>query len=225
MRGTQFDLLNMRTLWLLWGFLLLATVPPVAHGFFFAKTPTSPASPKTTKNPLIPQLERLITESQNGVDTSTNDQVKALMTQISATTRQQQPGTDQRTKLPGQWELIYTTEREVNFFKTSWPFAKVESISQVLDLYDTKQISNSILFVGGGAFVVQGTVAPIDKNDSNESPYDRVAFTFTGATARLWNKDISLPPVGTGWFDTMYVDDTYRLSQDLRGDWSVFRRI
>jgi hypothetical protein len=211
----------MLRLWLLWGVLLLSTVLPAAHGFFFAKKPSIPTLPKTTKNPLIPQLERLISESQNGVDTSTNSQVKALMTQISATTRQQE--VDQRTKLPGQWELIYTTEREVNFFKTSWPFAKVESITQVLDLYDTQQISNSIQFVGGGAFLVDGTVAAVD--NGGESQYDRVAFTFTGATARLWNKDFSLPPVGSGWFDTMYVDDTYRLSQDLRGDWSVFRRM
>jgi hypothetical protein len=133
---------------------------------------------------------------------------------------------------------VYTTEKEINFFKTSWPFAQVSSITQRLDLYEAPQqqsppmVENYIDFEGGGRFVVTGTVQRFDDNKSNgflddqeRTYYDRVAFSFTTATAVVWGKSFSLPPIGTGWFDTMFCNDQYRLSRDSRGDYSVFRRI
>ena len=128
---------------------------------------------------------------------------------------------DQRLALPGQWELIYTTEKEVNFFRTSWPFAKVGSITQDLDPYKTELINNSINFEGGGEFLVTGGVFLAD----GDSEYDRVNFKFEGAVAKGWGKELTLPPVGAGWFDTMFCDKEYRLSQDSRGDWSVFKKL
>jgi hypothetical protein len=136
--------------------------------------------------------------------------------------------------LPGLWELVYTTEKEINFFKTSWPFAKVSSITQRLDLYQPSpsKVENYIDFEGGGQFAVTGTIQIVDDNKPNgavDGPekvyYDRVAFSFTTATAVIWGKSISLPPTGAGWFDTMFCNDQYRLSRDSRGDYSVFRRI
>jgi hypothetical protein len=192
--------------------LFLATVAFQAlsvDSFFSAFT-------KPKKNPLLPDLANLIEESGNGVDTSTNEEVKSLMVQIS----ESRVG-DQRQMLPGQWELIYTTEKEVNVFKTSWPFAKVSIITQDLDLYGARIIDNSINFEGGGAFDVTGTVTPVEC----DSGYDRVAFEFTAAVVKGWGKSLTLPPVGAGWFDTMFCDKEYRLSQDSRGDWSVFKRL
>ncbi len=106
-------------------------------------------------------------------------------------------------------------------FRSSWPFAEVSSITQNLDLYDFKTVENCINFEGGGQFMVTGSVEVVDGNNG----YDRVAFKFTTSTALLWSRPFSLPPVGTGWFDTMYCNEDYRLSRDSRGDWSVFRRL
>jgi PAP_fibrillin len=183
-------------------------------------------------------LEQFIAATDQGVaDPSTVEQVKDLMIRISDT---RPPEEDQRKMLPGAWELVYTTEKEINFFKTSWPFAKVSSITQRLDLYQPPSqqqrqqpvVENYIDFEGGGQFAVTGTVQIVDDNKPNgfvDDPkrvyYDRVAFSFTTATAVVWGKSISLPPTGAGWFDTMFCNSQYRLSRDSRGDYSVFRRI
>jgi hypothetical protein len=172
--------------------------------------------PTVKRNPLIPDLETLIEESKNGVEKTREDDVKLLMIAISESRQG-----DQRESLPGQWELVYTTEKEINFFKTSWPFAKVSSITQDLDLYESGVVDNFINFEGGGQFAVTGKVMPAD----GDSEYDRVAFEFTSAVVSGWGKKLSLPPTGAGWFDTMFCEEEYRLSTDCRGDWSVFRRI
>ena len=186
----------------------LASCLPV-RGFFLQSL--SPVK----SNSLLPSLEALIEESKSGVDLDRLDEIKELMIEISETRKG-----DQRKSLPGQWELIFTTEKEVNFFKTSWPFAKVASITQEIDPYGTNCVDNSINFEGGGEFAVTGKVVPVD----SDSEYDRIEFEFTSAIAKVWGKELNLPPVGTGWFDTMFCEGNYRLSRDNRGDWSVFRR-
>ena len=194
--------------------------------FFFAK-PTGGTAKSSSggaeKEELLLKLQTLIDTSQNGIDTSNNDEIKSVMTQIANGISD-----DQRKNLAGRWELIYTTEKEVNFFRTSWPFAKVTSIVQEIDIYDTQSIQNSINFERDGAFVVNGIASPAtaaENNDTTSSDYDRVEFEFQTAYIKVFGKTFDIPPVGAGWFDTMYVDDTYRLSNDSRDDWSVFRRI
>lgn len=189
--------------------ILLSLAP--TQSFFFQKPPKPVAV-----NPLISDLEQLLVDSESGTDQSNLDEIKSLMSTIS----ESRIG-DQRQKLPGEWELIFTTEKEVNFFKTSWPFAKVSNITQQIDPYDTCRVDNAINFEGGAAFLVIGSVSPSE----GDSEYDRISFEFETAIARVWGRDIELPPVGAGWFDTMFCDDTYRLSQDNRGDWSVFKRL
>mmetsp|Transcript_16197 Transcript_16197/g.44842 ORF Transcript_16197/g.44842 Transcript_16197/m.44842 type:complete len:204 (-) Transcript_16197:288-899(-) len=171
---------------------------------------------KPNSNKLLVELEDLIESSQSGIDESYQDNVKEMMIEISKSRKG-----DQRESLPGQWELIYTTEKEVNFFKTSWPFATVSGITQKLDLDDVKFVNNVIRFEGAAEFAVTGSTKKVDGDDE----YDRVAFEFTSARALVWGREIPLPPLGVGWFDTMYCDGNFRLSRDSRGDWSVFRRI
>lgn len=181
---------------------------------FFLKDLASMSKPKTS--PLIPELESLITASQSGLDDSYNDEIQEIMVEISKSR-----SGDQRESLSGKWELIFTTEKEINFFKTSWPFAKVSAITQNLDLNNNQTVNNVIAFEGGGKFVVAGSTDIVEGDDE----YDRVAFEFQDATAVVWGKEINLPPVGAGWFDTMFCNQNLRLSRDVRGDYSVFRRI
>mmetsp|Transcript_9221 Transcript_9221/g.10535 ORF Transcript_9221/g.10535 Transcript_9221/m.10535 type:complete len:114 (-) Transcript_9221:102-443(-) len=64
-----------------------------------------------------------------------------------------------------------------------------------------------------------------DGNVEGEN-YDRVTFEFKSAKIIAWNKELdNLPPIGSGWFDTMYCNDEYALRCDSRQDWSIFRRI
>lgn len=193
---------------LLMGLLL----QPLATAFFL-----STFSKAQTAVSLIDDLEKLIQKAETTLPSPEMDEdVKSLMTDIS----ESRMG-DQRRALPGRWELIFTTEKEVNFFKTSWPFAKVRSITQDIDPYTSCTIKNLIRFEGGGEFAVRGIVAPADSSGA----YDRVEFKFQGAVIRGWGREVKVPPVGAGWFDTMFCDDNLRLSRDSRGDWSVFRKI
>ena len=206
-------------------------------------------------NVLLPELDNLIIASKNGLDTSYEAVVKEKMIEIS---KLRNYDMDQRESLSGSWELIYTTEKEINFFKT-WPFADVTSITQKLDLFDTQIINNFINFEGGGLFAVTGAVEAADAatttammkntsdNDNGEGNkegntkngdngdgngnvegenYDRVTFEFKSAKIIAWNKELdNLPPIGSGWFDTMFCNDEYALRCDSRQDWSIFRRI
>ena len=189
---------------------ILFTLSSVSSAFFLKDLTSS------KPNPLLPELESLIDASQSGLDKAYNDDIQLLMVEISNSR-----SGDQRESLSGKWELIYTTEKEINFFKTSWPFATVSAITQRLDLQNYQTVNNVIAFEGGGKFAVTGSTSLVDGDDE----YDRVAFEFQEAKAIVWGKEIKLPPVGTGWFDTMFCNENLRLSRDSRGDWSVFRRI
>ena len=79
---------------------------------------------------------------------------------------------------------------------------------------------NLITFDNGAAFIVNSS---LDLGDDK-----RCAFEFTGAKLCLpppkdkeegsEGNAVSLPPFGKGWFDTLYLDDRYRLARDSRDD-------
>lgn len=202
---------NKSNLYLSFGLSLILSNLFHIDAFFFPNTVS-----KAPTN-LLSELDTLILKgAEDPKDEDLENQIKKLMSTIS-----ESRNGDQRKNLSGKWELVYTTEKEVNFFKTSWPFAKVSRITQDLDLYDSKVINNSIKFDGGGEFNVIGSV----RTDESDTGYDRVSFEFTSGEIVAWDKSLQVPPIGKGWFDTMYCDNKIRLSQDLRDDWSIFRRL
>ena len=71
-------------------------------------------------------------------------------------------------------------------------------------------LQNVITFPPASAFVVDSRIAP-------EGPR-RVNFQFSGAELRLPSRALRLPPFGKGWFDNVYIDETVRVSRDIRGD-------
>lgn len=50
-----------------------------------------------------------------------------------------------------------------------------------------------------------------------DSEYDRVAFEFTNAIALVWGKEVQLPRIGTGWFDTMFCNETLNFESRFKG--------
>ena len=237
---------------------LSASTTGVVGAFFlqnYAHRQQQQQRTNTINTVLLPELNKLIIASKNGLDTTYDESVKEKMIEIS---KLRNYDIDQRETLSGSWELIYTTEKEINFFKT-WPFADVTSITQKLDLFDTQIINNYINFEGGGLFAVTGaveagtatatatataTTVTITSGNNDEDRdvdgkgntngdgnvegenYDRVTFEFKSAKIVAWNKEVdNLPPIGSGWFDTMYCNNEYALRCDSRQDWSIFRRI
>ncbi len=94
---------------------------------------------------------------------------------------------------------IWTTEKEINIF-SDWNIS-----GDITQTIGNGNLQNYIPFQKGGGLGVSGTVTPDD--DIQE----RTNFKFTSAELDLdWFK-FSLPPVGKGWFDTVYLDDDLRV--------------
>ena len=68
------------------------------------------------------------------------------------------------------------------------------------------------------SFVVAARITPQSRT--------RCAFSFTSAALRrpAPAAPLSLPPVGAGWFDNVYVDRELRVARDSRGDTLVVER-
>uniref|UniRef100_A0A7S2W764 Plastid lipid-associated protein/fibrillin conserved domain-containing protein n=1 Tax=Eucampia antarctica TaxID=49252 RepID=A0A7S2W764_9STRA len=112
------------------------------------------------------------------------------------------------------WLLEWTTEKEINFFSDVGLAADV--ITQTID---GGVLSSDIPLPGNSNFGVTGalTIPEIDGVRTN--------FEFTSAKLDLWGGKISwtLPPVGKGWFDTVYLDDELRIDFNSRDDILICR--
>ena len=81
-----------------------------------------------------------------------------------------------------------------------------------------------ILYLDNREFSVLGDVA-IAAPGSIQPP-NRVNFKFKTASLKIPPFiNVNLPPVGEGWFDNIYVNDRYRLSKDIRGDYLISKRV
>ena len=83
-------------------------------------------------------------------------------------------------------------------------------ISQTID---GTVLQNMIPFRRGGSFGVTGKLSVPDPDGI------RTDFEFESATLDLgkW-RSYNLPPVGKGWFDTLYLDDDFRVDINSRDD-------
>ena len=115
-----------------------------------------------------------------------------------------------RKLLERKWSILYTSEKEVNVFvDRGW----APSLASVTQTISPSGLANSIPFAGGGYLSVSGPISP-----SPSSPR-RTDFSFTSAKLSLPPLPaISLPPVGAGWFDTLFLDRRLRVDVNSRGD-------
>lgn len=77
-------------------------------------------------------------------------------------------------------------------------------------------LQNVIEFPPEGAFIVDSSIA-VDAVSGGR----RTDFKFTSATLKKASGDVVLPPFGQGWFESVFVNDKYRLTRDVRGDYLV----
>lgn len=119
--------------------------------------------------------------------------------------------------LSANWELLYTTERETLWIlENAHRFGtRAGPVYQVIDVRGRK-LQNVITFPPQGMFVVDSSI--------EVSHSKRVDFKFTGATLKTPDRVFKLPPFGKGWFENVYVDLTYRVAVDIRGDVLVCKR-
>lgn len=112
------------------------------------------------------------------------------------------------------WYLVWTTEKEINLFlEKGWSTKITQEISS-----SESTIINTIPFVNdNGYFGVKGRI--FRKLDD---PMIRTQFIFETATLQLkqfsWLPTLTFPPVGKGWFDTVYLDSNFRVDRNSRND-------
>lgn len=109
--------------------------------------------------------------------------------------------------LQKEWILTWTTEKEINFF------LDFDIASEVSQTIDGSELGNLIAFKRGGGLSVSGTL------NVPEISSIRTEFKFDTATLDLakWGT-YEFPPVGEGWFDTIYLDDDLRVDTNSRDD-------
>ena len=168
---------------------------------------------------LIPKLITLTSSTNRGLIKDNNNDIIEIMEQI-ATTNERFIKSDKNliNKVNGNWKLLWTTEKETLFFAKSGLFGnKVTNIRQVID---NDSINNIIEFENNAEFTVLGDI------DIQSTDIRRVNFKFKQAKLILPPfVNLKIPPVGQGWFDNIFVNEKYRLSRDIRGDYLISQRI
>jgi hypothetical protein len=117
-------------------------------------------------------------------------------------------------QLDRTWYLVWTTEKEINLFlDKGWSNRISQQISS-----SNSTIVNTIPFVNdNGYFGVKGRIFR-----TSDDPMIRTQFAFETATLQLnrfaWLPTLTIPPVGKGWFDTVYLDSNFRVDRNSRND-------
>lgn len=169
----------------------------------------------------IPKLLKLIETSEKGLLKDSNDEIIKIINSIETKNAQfiENDGL-LLSKIDGDWELLWTTEKETLFFIQNGLFGNaVSGIVQSID-FKNEALNNLIKFKNGREFSVKGKIN-VDLKERK-----RVNFKFTSASLLVPPfPKLSIPPIGKGWFDNVYVNDIYRLSKDIRGDYLVSKKI
>ena len=159
--------------------------------------------------------EALFAECQIGGGGNMKDRrarIEAIIDELSPLS----PVSDAATspKLQKEWALAFTTEKEINFF-IDLGITPSFGVSQTID---GSQLGNEIVFKKGGGLSVSGELS-IAEEGSDGEPKQRTNFVFTEANLDLgrWGS-FKIPPVGEGWFETLYLDDSLRVDINSRDD-------
>ncbi|KAF8065814.1 PAP11 [Scenedesmus sp. PABB004] len=156
-------------------------------------------------------------------------------------------------QLSATWRLLWTTEKETRFIvETVAPLfgTAAGGVFQVIDVAG-RRLQNVITFPPDGAFVVDSSIAvqgpqrvafefnAVGARPQRAAPgagaearrHRRRCPALPAARARglqaklkAGGRDWGVPPFGKGWFDTVYVDERYRVAQDVRGDTLIVER-
>jgi L-ascorbate metabolism protein UlaG (beta-lactamase superfamily) len=126
------------------------------------------------------------------------------------------PATSASPLINGRWDLLWTTEKEQLFFVEKGLFGSgFVAAKQDIDVASGR-LQNLIEFEKGDYFKVSSSL-------SSEPPV-RCNFVFGSCVCKRGPLEVPLPPVGKGWFDTVYLDDTLRIAEDIRGDTLIVAR-
>ncbi|GMH22380.1 hypothetical protein Nepgr_024223 [Nepenthes gracilis] len=195
------------------------------------KHPNSLPRHKSLKFPLVPHfslssqsvspkthLLNLISDQERGLKTQKNPKIRTQIVEaieVLAVIGRDSVTTD--SSLSGTWRMMWTTEKEQLFIiQNAYLFGtKVGDVLQAIDV-DNFVLNNVITFPPSGVFFVRSNIDIASKQ--------RVNFRFTSAVLRGKDWEVTLPPFGQGWFESVYLDDDIRVAKDIRGDYLIVDR-
>lgn len=137
--------------------------------------------------------------------TSTREKIEAIMNQLQEVNPT--PASASSPLLQKKWALEWTTEKEINFF-LDWNLS--DEIGQTID---GPKLDNNIEFIRGGGFYVSGKLT----KDADKAERTNFEFEIARLDLGKWGK-YEFPPIGAGWFDTIYLDETLRVDTNSRDD-------
>lgn len=146
---------------------------------------------------------------QQECEKNNRPQIEAIIVEMQQVTPT--PDSAMSPLLQRKWLLTWTTEKEINLF-IDWNLS-----GDIYQTIDDPMLENMIPFQRGGYLGVKGAL-------SAEADGVRTNFEFTEATLDLgrWGS-FKIPPVGKGWFDTLYLDNELRVDTNSRNDILICR--
>ncbi|CAM9502567.1 unnamed protein product [Ascophyllum nodosum] len=185
---------------------------------WFAQLLTKPAATSERKSPEVKKLKQQLLETVRGTQrgVSTTEGQRKVIDALIAALEPLNPNADavKSESLSALWILEWTTEREILFLmENGLPGQPSGPVKQEIDV-DAKTLSNIMVFGKDSLFEVASTINP-------EESGPRVNFEFKACKFKYGGIQVPLPPVGKGWFESVYLDEDLRVTRDIRGDVSV----
>lgn len=117
---------------------------------------------------------------------------------------------DFKNLLAGSYKVLWTTEAELNALLRNPKSCAYQTVT--LD----GCLRNLVDFGDGSFLSVSSSCKPTQPT--------RVYFEFQSCKAELFGFQFDLPPVGSGFFDVLYLDRDLRVTTDSRGDLQLAKR-
>ncbi|EOD31548.1 hypothetical protein EMIHUDRAFT_252286 [Emiliania huxleyi CCMP1516] len=187
-------------------------------------SPLAPLARAAERRRLKAQLLEACGGQSLGAEAGAEDlrRVRDLSDRLAALTPTADPASS--PLLCGTWDIIWTTESEL-LALTKRGLLGLPCTAAYQAIARTREggagpwaysLDNAIEF-DGGFLRVGSTCEPAASGG-------RVNFVFQSCAARWRALELPLPPVGSGWFDVLYVDEELRVCRDSRGDLQVCAR-
>ncbi|CAM9727180.1 unnamed protein product [Ectocarpus sp. 6 AP-2014] len=169
---------------------------------------------EAAKNKLKQRLLDTVRDTKRGI--STSEEQRKDIDELIAAIEPFNPNAKSVTSesLSARWILEWTTEREIIFLmERGLPGKPSGPVEQDIDV-DARTLSNRMIFGDDSLFEVASSIDPEDSGP-------RVNFEFEACKLKYGGFTIPLPPVGKGWFESVYLDQDLRVTRDVRGDVTV----
>mmetsp|Transcript_12976 Transcript_12976/g.38773 ORF Transcript_12976/g.38773 Transcript_12976/m.38773 type:complete len:210 (-) Transcript_12976:183-812(-) len=163
------------------------------------------------------ELLSAIAPLRRGADDAGQAEVLRLVAELVEAAPQAPTFPEAAEVVAGDWELLWTTEKETLFLLENGLLWQAGiGASQIID-FTANSINNIVSCENDSELRV---VADFDVEDGTP----RVNFEFKSAALKFRGFGVPVPPVGKGWFESVYVDEDLRIAQDSRGDTLIARR-